>query len=172
MSRQRKRRIQISLRSNQVGNSTVKGSRQDSRERAFKVLSAMREGESLSRAASGYRVTIRTVKRYVGSALVQDHIGGRIRATKNDRLIRYLQIPGTNGPRDIAVRGSKTASKFASYKASVNRLLRGDSHAMDKWRGRKIAGVELVSDPKILIEQARKEILPYSLYRSLSGGAA
>jgi hypothetical protein len=43
---------------------------------------------------------------------------------------------------------------------------------MDKWHGRRISGIELVTDPKILIEQARKEILPYSLYRSLSGGAA
>jgi hypothetical protein len=70
------------------------------------------------------------------------------------------------------VRGSKAAGKFASYKADINRLLRGDRHAMDKWHGRKISGIELVTDPKILIEQARKEILPYSLYRSLSGGAA
>jgi DNA-binding CsgD family transcriptional regulator len=140
-------------------------------DRAFKVLAAMRDGESLSRAARNHGVTIRTVKRYVGSALVQDRPGGRIRATKSDQLTRYLQIPGPNGPRDIAVRGSKTASKFASYKASINRLLRGDRNAMSKWHCKKIAGIELVTDPKILVEQARKEILPYSLYRSFAGGA-
>jgi hypothetical protein len=142
------------------------------RDRALKVLAAMRDGESLSRAARDNGVTVRTVKRHVGSALVQDRSGGRIRASKSDRLVRYLQIPGPDAPRDIAVRGSKTASKFANYKASINRLLRGDRHAMDEWDGRKIAGIELVTDPKLLIEQARKEILPYSLYRSLSGGAA
>jgi hypothetical protein len=142
------------------------------RDRAFKVLAAMRDGESFLQAARDNGVTIRTVKRYVGSALVQDRPGGRIRATKSDRLTRYLQIPGPNGPRDIAVRGSKTASKFANYKASINRLLRGDSHALDKWRGKKIAGIELVTDPRVLVDQARKEILPYSLYRSLSGSAA
>ncbi len=143
------------------------------RERALKALFAIRRGDTLSKAARDNGVTVRTVKRYVGSALVQDRPGGRIRATKSDRLVRYLQIPGFDGrPRDINVGGSKAAGEFASYKAGINRLLRGDRHAMDKWHGRRIAGIELVTDPKTLIDQARKEILPYSLYRALSGGAA
>lgn len=142
------------------------------RERAFKALAAMRRGDTLSRAARDNGVTTRTIKRYAGSALLQDRPGGRIRATKSDRLARYLQIPGADGPRDITVRSSKAASEFATYKADINRLLRGDRNAMARWHGKKIAGFELITDPKILIEQARKEILPYSLYRSLAGGAA
>ena len=142
------------------------------RERALKALAAMRHGETLSRAARDNGVTPRTIKRYAGSALVQDRPGRRIRAKKSDRLARYLQIPGPDGARDITVRGSKAASEFASYKADINRLLRGDRNAMTRWHGKKIAGIELVTDPKTLVEQARKEILPYSLYRSLSAGAA
>jgi hypothetical protein len=145
---------------------------QEARTRAFRALSAMRQGASISKAARENGVTPRTVKRYAGSALVQDRPGGKIRATKNDKLVRYLQIPGPDGPRDITIRGSKTASEFANYKAAINRLLRGDRNAMARWRGKKIAGIELITDPKILVEQARKEILPYSLYRSLVGGAA
>jgi len=103
---------------------------------------------------------------------VQDRPGGRIRATKTDRLVRYLQIPGPDGPRDVTVRGSKTASQFAHYKAAINRLLRGDRNAMAAWHGRKIAGIELITDTKTLVEQARKDLLPYSIYRSLAGGAA
>lgn len=152
-------------RGNKVHSST-------SRDRSFKALRAMRQGNSLSRAARENGVTIRTVKRYVGSALVQDRPGGRIRATKTDRLVRYLQIPGPDGPRDIKVRGSKAASEVAKYKAAINRLLRGDRNAMVPWRGKKIAGTELITDPKLLVEQARKDILPYSIYRSLAGGAA
>ena len=144
----------------------------DSRERALKALAAMRRGDTLSRVARDNGVTIRTIKRYVGSALVQLRPGARIRAKKSDRLVRYLQIPGPDGPRDVTVRGSKAASRFANYKADINRLLRGDRDAMTRWHGKKIAGIELVTDPKLLVEQARKEILPYSLYRSLSGGAA
>jgi hypothetical protein len=143
-----------------------------SRQRAFKALWAMRQGDTLSKAARENGVTVRTVKHYVGSALVQGRPGGRIRATKSDRLVRYLQIPGPDGPREITVRGSKTASRFANYKAAINRLLAGDRNAMEKWHGKKIAGIELITDTKTLVEQARKDILPYSLYRSLSGGAA
>lgn len=141
------------------------------RERALKALCAMRQGDTLSKAARDNGVTVRTVKRYVGSALVQDRPGGRVRATKSDRLVRYLQIPGPDGPRDITVRSSKTASEFAKYKAAINRLLRGDRNAMAPWHGKKIAGIELITDTKTLVEQARKEMLPYSLYRSLAGGA-
>jgi len=144
----------------------------EARTRALRALAAMRHGDSLSRAARDNGVTIRTIKRYAGSALEQDRPGGRIRATKNDRLVRYLQIPGPDGPRDVTVRGSKAASEFANYKAAINRLLRGDRHALDRWHGKTIQGIQLVTDPETLVDQARKEILPYSLYRSLAGGAA
>lgn len=144
----------------------------EARVRALRALAAMRQGASLSKAARDNGVTIHTIKHYVGSALVQDRLGGRIRARKTDRLVRYLQIPGADGPKEITVRGSKAASQFANYKAAINRLLRGDRHAMNRWQGKSIAGIRLITDPKLLIEQGRKEILPYSLYRSLSGGAA
>jgi hypothetical protein len=145
---------------------------EEARSRALRALSAMRQGASISKAGRENGVTPRTIKRYAGSALVQDRPGGRIRATKSDRLVRYLQIPGPDGPRDVTVRGSKAASEFANYKAAINRLLRGDRHALDRWHGKTIQGIQLVTDPKLLVDQARKEILPYSLYRSLAGGAA
>ncbi len=142
------------------------------RDRALHTIAAMRRGSSLSVAARENGVTARTIRKYAGSALMQDRPGARIRATKSDRLVRYLQIPGLDGPREITVRGSKRASEFANYKAAVNRLLRGDRNAMAPWHGKKIAGIELVTDTETLVDQARKEILPYSLYRSLTGGAA
>jgi hypothetical protein len=131
----------------------------------------MRHGASLSRAARENAITSRTIKRYVGTALVQDRPGGRINATKSDRLVRYLQIPGVDGPTEIKVRGSRAASEAAGYKSAVNRFLRGDRNALTEWHGKRIAGTELITDASILISQADKGLLPYSLYRSLSGGA-
>ncbi|HTA22763.1 MAG TPA: hypothetical protein VK763_04455 [Terriglobales bacterium] len=145
---------------------------QAARNRALHALSAMRNGASISRAARENGVTLRTIKRYAGAALLQERPGGRIRATDSDRLVRYLQIPGPNGPREISVRGSKAASEVANYKAAVNRFLRGDRNALAKWRGKKIAGIELITDGKVLVDQADKGQLPYALYRSLSAGAA
>src|ERR1039458_4541347 len=85
--------------------------RLQTRNRALRALSAIKRGVTLSRAARENGVTARTIKRYAGAALVQDRPGGRIRATKSDRLVRYLQIPGPVGPIEISVRGSKAASE-------------------------------------------------------------
>jgi hypothetical protein len=145
--------------------------KESSRDRVLKVLSAMRHGVTLSRAARTNGVTPRTVKRYAGTALLQDRPGGRIRARKSDRLARYMQIPGPNGPVEITAHGSKQASEFAQYQAAVNRLLRGDRNAMADWYGKKIAGIQLVTNADTLVGQARNELLPYSLYRSPLGGA-
>ena len=131
----------------------------------------MRRGATLSRSARMNGVTPRTVKRYAGAALVQERPGARIRARKSDRLARYLQIPGSGGPVEITANGSKQASEFAKYQAAVNRLLRGDRNALADWHGKKIAGIQLVTNADTLVTQARNELLPYSLYRSPLGGA-
>jgi hypothetical protein len=143
-----------------------------SRNRALHALADMRHGASPSQAARANGVTVRTIKKYVGRALLQDRPGGRIRATKSDRFVRYLQIPGLHGPIDIKAHGSKEASDIASYKAAVNRFLAGDRNALAFWHGKKIAGVELITAGRTLKSLADKDLLPYSLYRSLSGGAA
>jgi hypothetical protein len=141
------------------------------RDRALHALADMRHGGSISRAARENGVATRTIKRYAGSALVQDRPGGRIRATKSDRLVRYLQIPGLHGAIEITVRGSKEASEVAKYKAAVNRYLRGDRNALADWHGKKIAGVPVITAGRTLVDLADKGLLPYALYRTLSGSA-
>jgi hypothetical protein len=143
---------------------------QSARDRAIRAVGSMRHGATLSRAARENGVSIRTVQRYAGRALVQDRRGGHIRVAKSDRLVRYLVIPGPDGPREITVRGSKTASEFAKYKAAVNRFLRGERDALAAWHGKKIAGIELITAGNTLKGLAEKGLLPYSLYRSFAGG--
>ncbi len=142
------------------------------RDRSLHALNDMRHGASISQAARGNGVTARTIRKYVGSALLQDRAGGRIRPTKSDRFVRYLQIPGLNGTVEITAHGSKEAADVARYKAAVNRFLGGDLKALAPWHGKKIAGVQLITDRQTLKGLYKDEQLPYSLYRSLSGGAA
>jgi len=139
-------------------------------ERVFQALRAMQHGASASRAAQDNGINLRTLKQKAGAALVQERPGGRYRATKNDPLLRPLQVPGKHGPVEIDV-SARTARKFAKYKADINRALAGDREALAKWHGKKIAGIELVTDVNVLADQADKGLLPYALYRSLSGGA-
>lgn len=142
------------------------------RDRALHALADMRHGASPSQAARDNGVTVRTIKKYVGSALVQDRPGGRLRASKTDRLIRYVQIPGPYGPIEIKARGSKQASDAAKYVAAINRFLRGDLKALAPWHGKKIGDVDLITAGPALKGLAQEELLPHSLYRALSGGAA
>lgn len=145
--------------------------RQLARERAIAALSAMRRGATLARAARENGVTARTVRRYVGSELVQGRPGARVRATKSDRLVRHLVIPGVNGPKEIPVRGSKSASEFARYQSAVNRFLRGDRDALAAWHGKKIAGIDLITAGETLKSLAHKGLLPHTFYRAFTGGA-
>lgn len=146
--------------------------RAPARERSLHALNDMRHGATISQAARANRVSARTIKKYVGSALIQVRRGGRIRPTKSDHFVRYLQIPGPGGQVEIEARGSKEAANAARYKAAVTRFLGGDLKALAPWRGKKIAGVQLITDRQVLKGLAKDEQLPYSLYRSLSGGAA
>ena len=136
------------------------------------ALADMRRGATLSRAALDNGVSAKKIKRFAGSALVQERPGARVRVRKSDDLARLMQIPGPHGPREIVVHGSKTASEFARYKAAVNRFLAGDADALAPWHGKKIAGVELITAGNTLKSLAAHDLLPYSLYSSLSGGAA
>lgn len=142
------------------------------RDRALHALGDMRHGASPSQAARDNGVTVRTIKKYVGGAILQDRPGGRLRASKTDRLVRYVQIPGPFGPVEIKVRGSKQATDAAKYDAAVNRYLRGDLKALAPWHGKKIGGVELITEGPAVKGLAQKDLLPHSFYRSLSGGAA
>lgn len=131
----------------------------------------MREGAPLSRAAYENHVSIRTIRRYAGDALVQDRPGARIRVLDADPVPRHLLIPGMYGPREVEAKGLRTAREFAQYQAAVNRFLRGDRNALADWHGKKIAGIELITAGNTLKGLAQKDLLPHSFYRAFTGGA-
>jgi hypothetical protein len=142
------------------------------RDRALHVLAAMRDDQtlSLSRAARLHGVKPNTVKRYFPSALKKSK--GRLRATKSDRYTATLYIPDSQG-NSIAVntRLSRDREALGQYLRDLGRYLRGDRDALSRWRGKKIAGVELVTDERaiIAIEPALSD---FSLYRAFNGGIA
>jgi hypothetical protein len=142
------------------------------RNQVAKAVHAIRQGIPAYRAARENGVSLRTIKQRAGKNLVQERLGARIRAKKNDRLLRYLEIPGPDGPIEITVRGLKAAREVAKYKAAVNRFLAGDRNALADWHGKKVAGIELITAGDVLIDQEDKGLLPYALYRSFAGSAA
>jgi hypothetical protein len=129
---------------------------------------------SASRAARDNGVTIRDLWRYLPKAFKRDS-SGQIRAVA-DRYLRRLEIPGPNGPIVIKIRGSKAKSDIARFRNDVFSFLGGDLSALEKWKGVRIQGHELLTDPRVirlLGEQdnlpehfGSEQVIPYS------GGAA
>lgn len=138
---------------------------QAARDRALHVLADMRIDPDLllGRAARLRGVKPDTVRKYFSSSLKR--VGGRIRVTKNDRYPETLFLPDAHGNSvPIRTRSFKERSEAGHYLRDIGRALRGDTRALSKWRGKKIAGVELLTDERALasIEPALSD---FSLYR-------
>src|SRR6266849_859367 len=150
----------------------LSGRSEAARDRALHVLAEMRKEPNLllGRAARLHGVKPETVRKYFPSALKK--VGGRIRVTKNDRYPETLFLPDAQGNSvPIRTRSSKERSEAGQYLRDIGRALRGDIRALSKWRGKKIAGVELVTDERELaaIEPALSD---FSLYRTFNSGGA
>ena len=79
----------------------------------------MRHGRlSLNQAANEAGTTAASVRKYVPAALRRSK-SGRWVATKSDRYMRVLSLPGANGPVIRRVQGSKEAQFASSYLAST-----------------------------------------------------
>jgi len=135
------------------------------RDRAVHVLAEMRNDPSLTlgQAAHLHGVKPSTVKKYFGSALKK--VRGRVRVAKSDRFSVTLFIPDMQGNSvAIKTRSSRERTEASEYLRDLGRALRGHRGALSKWRGKKIAGIELFTDESALasIEPALSE---FSLYR-------
>jgi hypothetical protein len=118
---------------------------------------------SLRHASKLEGVKLETVKKYLPSALQK--VKGRWRAAKTDRYVKTLYIPDAQGNSvAIKTRSSRERSEAGQYLRDIGRALRGDVGALAKWHGKKIAGVELVTDTRAMaaIEPALSD---FSLYR-------
>lgn len=124
----------------------------EDRERSLAALARMRrEGVSLRAAARAEETDSKTVKRYVGSALLQEK-RGRYRATPYDRIPRTLNHLTSQRIIPLTVRDSRTASRIAMHSNAVGTYRKtGDSSALAQFKGKsfRVGGVvhRFVTDP-------------------------
>jgi hypothetical protein len=145
---------------------------QAARDRAFHVLAAMRDDPnlSLSHAAKLEGVKAETVKKYFPAALRKSN--GQFRATKSDRYTATLYVPDAQGnPVPVKTRSSKDREALGLYLRDLGRYLRGDRDALARWRGRRVAGVELVTDERAIMAM-EPALSDFSLYRAFNSGNA
>lgn len=113
---------------------------------------------------------LETVKKYFPSALIK--VKGKFQITKSDRYKTTLYLPDAKG-HSVAIKthSSKERSEAGKYLRDIGRALRGNRKALSKWRKKKIAGVELVTDERVIaaIEPALSD---FALYRQFNVGGA
>lgn len=123
----------------------------EAKKRAFEAIRVMRhDGLSLGAASRDAGTTPATIKKYLPAALRRTK-AGRWVATKSDRYTRFLFLPGPQGHVTVRARGSKKAEFASAYLASLARWAKTEKdYELAPFRGKRIDGFELVTDPVTL----------------------
>jgi hypothetical protein len=156
-----------------TGNHQAVTRHQLTRQRALAVLARIRRGESLSQAAHNEHTTARTVRQHVGSALIRHPQTSHFVAKSGDTFRRDINVLGFDGYVPVVVRSSNQAQLASVHLVAVNRFLRppGDSEWLKPFVGKRVGGVELLTDPdRIQILAAADLVKLDALYRNNHGG--
>ena len=143
------------------------------RRRALAVLARMRSrGESLSEAARNEHTTPRTVRKHVGSALKRDKRTGHFVAKSGDTFRRDIYVLSSEGYVPVTVRSSKRTQLASEHLVAVSRFLRtGDTEWLKPFVGKRVGGIELLTEPGRLRELADAGLVKLDgLYRNNRGG--
>ncbi len=152
---------------------------QAARARALHVLADLRRdpAKNISQIARDREVSLRTIQRYIGSELLQERPGGRITATKSDRLTALLQIPTTRPGviQEIHARGSKERYLVGEWIAAMKEAAGEDFTRLDRFpRGQFLDGVRLPTghyEVQRIIEAMEAAEKPFEDLYALGGGA-
>ena len=123
----------------------------EAKKRAFDAIARMRrEGLSLSAASDEAGTTPETIHKYLAAALRRSKVGRWV-ATKSDRYIRLLSLPGAHGPVVVRARGSDEARFASNYLASVKRWQKTrKSYELAPFHGKKIGDFQLITASRTL----------------------
>lgn len=144
---------------------------QETWNRVLRAIAKMRtDGLSLSKASKEAGVSPKKVTSWGGRALRKGK-NGRYAVAKRDSLPRVVQVPSSDGSREIALRNSRHASILGQYWDAVHKYLRtGDSSEIEKFRGKRINDakgnqVEMITDVAELNRLGSAGVLSFeSLY--------
>jgi hypothetical protein len=118
--------------------------------------------------ARGVRISMASVRRYFGHDLERGP-GGRLVPKPADRSYHgNVRIVSTDGVVARPVRGSNARRVASDHANAVQRYLRGDDpdgEGLERFRGRRVGGVELETDRDRLDElQRRGQFDDFDLY--------
>lgn len=136
---------------------------QDTRQRVFNALSFYRSGRarSASAAARMADTTLPTMRKSTPGAFAPNRPGARLRIKPSDRYSAKVQILTGNGAITTTARGSRQRELAGQHRATTMRVLRGlePKSALERYRGKKVGGHELVSDYRQLVLLANAGVI-------------
>lgn len=141
---------------------TFKASQEGAYRRSLDALSHMRKGDSLKVASRKAGTTPNTVIKYSGSTL-ERRPGGRWSAKSTDRLpLLPRQVLTTEGMKFIAPRNRLQSSLIGKHHNAVRHFRdTGDESQLKKFKGKKVAGFTLETDPDKIERAAHKGELDF-----------
>jgi hypothetical protein len=112
-------------------------------------------GYSLTRAAKEAGTTPASVKRWAPELLVKER--GRYKRVPTDRRYQLMSVLSTEGVVDVDTRGSRVRSLIGRHWNAI-RLYGaiGDVAVLAPFKGKRVGGVELESDPDRVEEYLRQ----------------
>ena len=124
--------------------------------RGYAALSGVKRGEfdSLSDSARAAGTTVRTIKKNLPAALVQDRPGGRIHVKSSDPYRARVQILTNEGAVEVIARGSRQRELAGRHRSVAVKVLDGKlpATALEQFRDKRIGDQILISDPDRLFE--------------------
>ena len=146
---------------------TLRPRAKQARAEALDALAKMRHGALLTRAAKEAGTTPNTVVRYVGDQLHRE--GGRVVASKSDRLFRRVQVTTSEGVQWVDVHSSRPASIAGQHANAVRAFLKAPDDAaaelamrnLRKFEGVTVGGKQLETRPEVLEELERRGELEF-----------
>jgi hypothetical protein len=134
------------------------------------VISKMREGLTLPKAAKEFSISPKAVIG-LGRSALRKQKNGRYVAKKADELLRVVNVLTTDGRKEIATRDSRQASLVGRHWAAVQKFLQtGDDSALLKFAKKRIVDAgrkryQLLTDLKELERQGSAGVLRFeSMY--------
>src|SRR5580698_340670 len=117
----------------------------ETKRRAFDAITKMRHDDlPLDAAARAANTTPATIRKYLPATLRKTKTGHWV-ATKSDRYVRVLSLPGPHGPVIVRARGSEEARFASAYLTSLTRWARTEkAYELGPFHGKKIGGYQLV----------------------------
>jgi hypothetical protein len=124
---------------------------QEEQVKCLAAINRIRRGEAatVSAAARAEGTTLRAVRTLVPKAITQDRPRGRIRVKASDRYSAKVQVLAKReGALAVIANGSRQRELAGQHRAIVMRVLQGlePKSALERYRGKKVGGQELISD--------------------------